>query len=342
MARLAHGWVTKKYSAIYIKNILKTNTCVFFLFCACTQAWAQTYPARPIRFIVPFSPGGSIDLLARLVGKKMEETLGVPLVVDNRSGAGGVLGVKLTADARPDGYTIAIVSPGPMTIAAALDPKLPYDLRRHFTYVSALASYVGTLLVSQQINVKSVGELIEYAKKNPGKVTFASSGVGSSVHIMAELFLLAAGIDNAVHVPYKGGGELIQAVMGGHVLLGSTSLAAAGQLINAGKVKALVVFDRERYTTFPVVPAATEELPQFDPPLIWYGVIGPAGMPPEAVAKLNRAANAAMDTPELRAELVKGAYKVIGGTPRAFQSLVEKDAKVLGDVVRAARITLEK
>lgn len=304
--------------------------------------WPQAFPSRPIRFIVPFSTGGSIDLLARLLGNKMTESLGVAVVVDNRSGAGGLLGVKTIVDANPDGHTIGIVSPGPMTIAAALDPKLPYDLNKDFTYIAALASYVGTILVSPQIPVKSVGDLVDYAKKNPGKVTFASAGVGSSVHIMAELFLRGAGITDAIHVPYKGGGELIQGVLGGHVALGSTSLAAAGALINSGKIRALAVFDRERYPTFPNVPAVTEELPKFDPPLIWYGLIGPARMPPEVVAKLNSVAVTALASQDLRKEFVRGAYKVIGGTPQQFQALIKKDAVAMAEVVRAARITLDK
>ncbi|MBI4192084.1 MAG: tripartite tricarboxylate transporter substrate binding protein [Betaproteobacteria bacterium] len=304
------------------------------------NAYSQTYPSKPVRLIVPFSTGGSIDLLARLVGRKMDEGLGVPVVVDNRTGAGGVIGVKGIADATPDGYTIGIVSPGPTTIATALNPRLPYSLFKDFTFVAALASYVPAVLVSPQVPVKSVKELIAYARANPGKLTYGSAGTGSSVHIMGELFVRAAGID-IVHVPYKGGGPMIQDVLGGHISLGMTSLAAAGPLIKAGKVRALAAMDHERYKTFPDVPAVTEDLPKFEPPIIWYGLLGPRGIPTQITDRLNREAIKALGAAEVQREIVSGAYKVIGGSSRDFQELLKKDAIVMGDVVRAARIKLE-
>jgi tripartite-type tricarboxylate transporter receptor subunit TctC len=322
-----------------------TNTLRCAIVCALALSWfsanayAQAYPSKPIRLIVPFSAGGSIDPLARLVAKKMEESLGVAIVVDNRTGAGGVIGTKAIVEAQPDGYTIGVVSPGPMTITAALRPNT-YNLSKDFTYIAALASYVGTILVGPQIPVKTVKELVAYAKKNPGKVTYGSAGTGSSLHIMGELFARAAGID-IVHVPYKGGSPIIQDVLGGHIALGLTSLAAAGPLIKAGKVRALTALDGERYPTFPEVPAVAEDLPNFKPPIIWYGMIGPAGIPATVVQRLNREAILALKTPDLQQQLVREAYKVIGGSPRDFEQLIRTDALAMADIIRAARITLE-
>ena len=187
---------------------------------------------------------------------------------------------------------------------------------------------------------RSVKELVDYVKKNPGKVTFGSAGVGSSVHMMGELFAHAAGI-KMTHIPFKGGGNGITDLLGGHVSIVMSSLAAAGPLINSGKLRALVAFDNQRYPTFPQVPAVTEDLPQFDPPVIWYGLAGPAGLPQPITEQLNREAQKAMATPDLKKEIIAGAYKVIGGSPRDYQELMRRDIKSMGDIVKAAGIKLE-
>lgn len=303
-------------------------------------AQAQAFPNRPIKMICPFTAGGSIDKLARLVSRKMEESLNQPVLVENRGGAGGVIGTKAMIDSKPDGYTIAILSPGSTSIPAALDPKLPYNIEKDMTYIVALASYVGAALVAQDFPPRTVKELVDYVKKNPGKVTFGSSGVGSSVHMMGELFAHAAGI-KMLHIPFKGGGSGITDLLGGHVSIVMSSLAAAGPLINSGKLRALVAFDKQRYPTFPQVPAVTEDLPQFDPPVIWYGLAGPAGLPQPITELLNREAQKAMATPDLQKEIVAGAYKVIGGSPRDYQELMRRDIKSMGDIVKSAGIKLE-
>ena len=303
--------------------------------------FAQAYPSRLVKMTVPFSAGGSIDLLGRLVGKKMEEGLGVTVVIENKGGGGGTIGTKAVLDSKPDGSSIAIVSPGPTTVAAVLDPTLQYNITRDITYIVALASYVPALVAGLQVPGRTLREFIDYAKKNPGKLTFGSAGVGSSTHILGELFVRAAGVD-IVHVPFKGGSGGIQDVLGGHISLMITSLVAAQPLINSGKVRALAAFDKERYPTFPTVPAVTEDMPNFDPPIIWYGLIGPAGMPAAITDRLNREAIKAMASAELQKEIINGAYKVIGGSPRDFQELIRKDVTVVGDIVRAAKITLEK
>ncbi len=321
-------------------RLVRRLAATFLLSALPLVAQAQAFPSRPIKMICPFTAGGSIDKLARLVSKKMEESLNQPVLVENRGGGGGVIGTKAMIDSKPDGYTIAILSPGSTSIPAALNPKMPYNIEKDMTYIVALASYVGAALVSPEFPPRTVKELVDYVKKNPDKVTFGSSGVGSSVHMMGELFAHAAGI-KMLHIPFKGGGNGITDVLGGHVSIMMSSLAAAGPLINSGKLRALVAFDKQRYPTFPQVPAVTEDLPHFDPPVIWYGLAGPAGLPQPITDLLNREAQKAMATPDLQKEIVAGAYKVIGGSPRDYQELMRRDTKLMGDIVKSAGIKLE-
>lgn len=301
---------------------------------------AQAYPSRAIRVICPFSPGGSIDKLARLVGQKMAGSFNVPVLVENRVGGGGVIGTKAMVDSRPDGYTIAILSPGPTAIVAALNPNPPYNIEKDFTYIVALASVVGTLAAAPDFPARNVKDLIDYARKNPGKVTYGSAGVGSSTHLQVELFAHAAGI-KMVHIPFKGAGNGVPDVLGGRIDTMMTTLATVGSLISAGKLQGLYVFESQRYPTFPQVPAVTEGLPNFNPPVNWYGLAGPAGLPAAITDRLNREAVLAMGTPDLQKEIVAGAYKVIGGSPSSYQELIRRDARLIGETARAAGIKLE-
>lgn len=301
---------------------------------------AQVYPSRPVKIICPFSPGGSIDKLARLVGKKMEDSFGAPVLVENRAGGGGVIGTKAMVDAKPDGYTLGILSPGPTAVVTALGAKIPYDIEKDITYIVALASVVGALVASPDFPARSPKELIELAKKNPGKLTYGTSGVGSSTHLQVELFAHAAGV-KMVHVPFKGASNGVSDVLGGHVNMLMTTLATAGPLIHAGKLHAVYVYENQRYPGFTQIPAVTEGVPGFSPPANWYGLAGPAGMPQSIVDRINREATQAMATPDLQKEILASAYRVIGGAPRDYLDLIRKDVRLIRDIGRAAGIKLE-
>ncbi len=305
-----------------------------------SAAWSQTYPSRTIRIICPFSPGGSIDKLARLVGRKMEESLGVPVVVENRTGGGGSIGTKAMVDARPDGYTLGILSPGPTAVMAGLGAQIPYHIEKDISYIVALASVVGVMVAGPDFPARSPRELIELAKKNPGKITYGTSGVGSSTHLQVELFSHAAGV-KMTHVPFKGAGNGVGDVLGGHVNMLMTTLATAGSMINAGKLQGVYVFESQRFPTHPQLPAVTEGLPGFTPPPNWYGLAGPGGLPPAIVDRLNREAVAAMASPDLQKEIIASAYRIIGGTPQDYLELIRKDVRMITEVGRTAGIRLE-
>lgn len=310
------------------------------LLAAPPAALAQAYPGRSIRIICPFSPGGSIDKLARLVGRKMEDSLGVPVVVENRAGGGGAIGTKAMVDTRADGYTLGILSPGPTAVMAGLGAQIPYHIEKDITYIVALASVVGVMVAGPDFPARSPRELIELAKKNPGRLTYGSSGVGSSTHLQVELFAHAAGVQ-MTHVPFKGGGNGVSDVLGGHVGMMMTTLATAGPLINAGKLQGVYVFEGQRFPTHPQLPAVTEGLPGFSPPPNWYGLAGPAGLPPAIVERLNREAVAAMATPDLQKEIIASAYRIIGGSPQDYLELIRKDLRMTIEVGRSAGIRLE-
>ncbi len=321
-------------------NLTCITVTALLIFALPATVLAQAFPSRAIRVICPFSAGGSIDKLARLVGKKLEASFNVPVLVENRVGGGGVIGTKAMVDSRPDGYTIAILSPGPTAIVAALNPNPPYNIENDFTYIVALASVVGALAAAPDFPARNVKELIDYARKNPGKVTYGSSGVGSSTHLQVELFAHAAGI-KMVHIPFKGASNGVPDVLGGHIATLMSTLSTVGTLINSGKLQGLYVFERQRYPTFPQVPAVTEGVPAFDPPVNWYGLAGPANLPAAITDRLNREAVLAMATPDLQKEIVAGAYRVIGGSPRDYQDMIRKDARLIGETVRSAGIKLE-
>jgi len=327
-------------SYLHSRNFACITAMALLIFALPSTVFAQAFPSRAIRVICPFSPGGSIDKLARLVGKKMEGSFNVPVVVENRVGGGGVIGTKAMVDSKPDGYTIAILSPGPTAIVAALNPNPPYNIEKDFSYIAALASVVGVLVATPDFPARNVKDLIDYAKKNPGKVTFGTAGIGSSTHLQVELFSHAAGV-KMVHIPFKGAGNGVPDVLGGHIATMMTTLATAGPLIISGKLQGLYVFENQRYPTFPQISAVTEGVPNFDPPANWYGLAGPAGLPAAITDRLNREAVLAMGTPDLQKEIVAGAYKVIGGSPRDYQELIRRDAKLIGEIARASGIKLE-
>ena len=290
-------------------------------------AWAQPYPTKPIRIVVPFPAGGTTDVLARAAAQKLTESLGQPVVVDNRPGAGGNIGAELVAKAAPDGYTLLMGTVGTHAINPSLYPKMPYDHVRDFVPIILVAGVPNVLVVNPSLPVNSVQELIAYAKANPGKLNFASSGNGTSIHLSAELFKTMAGVQ-MTHVPYKGSAPALQDLVGGQVQLMFDNLPSSLALIKASKLKALAVTSKVRAPALPDVPTMAESgLPGFEASS-WFGLLAPAGTPQPAITKVNAEIAKWLATPEAKEKLIAQGANVAGGTPEDFaQHIAAETAK---------------
>ena len=269
---------------------------------------AQTWPSSPIRLVVPFAPGGGADLMARILADPLSKRLGQPIVIENKPGAGATLGADFVAKAQPDGYTLLWTTPGPQITNPYLMPKLPYDPFKDFTAIATAVTAVNVLVVTPSLPVKSVSELIAYAKANPGKLNFSSSGIGASSHLSGELFKMMAGID-IVHVAYRGSGPALQDLLAGNVQMSIDTVAVLLPHIQAGTLRALGVATIERNPSLPDLPPIADTLPGFDGSSINY-INGPAGMPQPVVGRLNREINAVLSDPDVRKRM-----EIAGFTP---------------------------
>ena len=304
------------------------------LVCAACAADAQQYPARPIRVIIPFTAGSAADIIARAMEPQMREKLGQPLVIDNRGGAGGNIAAELTAKSQPDGYTVMMGTIGTQAINYSLYSKLPYHPLRDFTPVALVGESPNVLVINPRVPANSIAELVALAKAKPGQLNYGSSGAGTSVHLSAELFATMAGV-RIVHVPFKGATEALTALLGGQLDLMFASLSSAIPLVKAGRLKAFAVTGAQRSPSIPELPTmAQAALPGYAA-AAWYGIVGPAGMPKEAVATLNRTALAALATQEVRDRLFASGVEVRTSTPEEFARLIESEivkwAKVVKD-----------
>ena len=288
-----------------------------FAAAASAQPNLNPYPSKPIRIVVPFPAGGTTDLIARAAAQKLTESLGQPVVVDNRPGAGGNIGAELVAKSAPDGYTLLMGTVGTHAINASLYPKMPYDHVRDFAPIILIAGVPNVLVVNLSLPVNSVQELIAYGKANPGKLNFASSGNGTSIHLSAELFKTMTGVQMA-HIPYKGSAPAIQDLAGGQVQLMFDNLPSALPLIKAGRLKALAVTSKTRAAVLPDVPTVAESgLPGFEASS-WFGLLASAGTPQPVIAKVNAEIAKWLATPEAREKLTTQGANVAGGTPEDF------------------------
>ena len=301
-------------------------------------ALAQDYPNKAIRMIVPYPPAGGTDIVARVVNEPLSRELGQPIVVDNKGGAAGNLGTDLAAKAPADGYTV-LFTLSSHTINPKLYEKLPFDVEKDFAAVS-LAAYIPQILVAHPgVPVNNVQELIAYAKSRPGKLNYASVGVGSPAHIAGELFKLKTGVD-IVHIPYKGGGPAIAGILGGQVQFAIVSLPAALQQVKAGQLKAIAVAGDKRSIAAPDVPTMKEQ--GVDCVVnSWYGALVPAKTSPAIIAKLNGAMAKVLATPELRDKLLLQGAEATSTTPADFEQLIRDELKKWEYVIREARITPE-
>jgi tripartite-type tricarboxylate transporter receptor subunit TctC len=291
---------------------------------AATLASAQSYPNRPIKLIVPFAPGGSADLVGRLLAQQMSESFGQPVVVENKGGASGMLGNEYVAKSAPDGYTLTVGTLGPFAVNQTLFDHVPYDNIRDFAPITLTGISSHILVAHPSIPVQNVSELIALAKEKPGQLTFASSGTGNATHLTFELFKARAGID-IVHVPYKGGGPAMADLVGGQVLFSFASMASAVPFVRAGRLRAIAVSGGERSALFPDVPTVAESgLPGFASE-DWQGILAPAKTPPEIIGKLNGEIRRILLLPEVKAKLQAAGFEPKPSTPEWFAQFIQAE-----------------
>jgi tripartite-type tricarboxylate transporter receptor subunit TctC len=305
-------------------------------------AGAQAYPSRPLRLIVPFPPGGSTDILGRALGQKLAEGLAQPVVIDNRPGAGGSIGSEAAAKAAPDGYTLMMGQLGPLAVSPGIYKNLPYDPVKSFAPVSLMAIVPSVLVVNTAQPFASAAELIAYAKKNPGKLTYGSAGTGSTSHLTTEYFKLATGTD-ILHVPYKGVGPMLTDLIGGQLTMGINGAPAVMPHVTSGRLRALAVTSLTRVPSLPNIPTLDEAagagsgLKGFEANG-WYGIVAPAGTSREIVARLNAEIRRAIDTPELRARLDAEGAIPAADSPEAFAAFIASEIARWGSVLKRAGI----
>ena len=308
---------------------------VFLLVAA--SALAQAQP-RPLKIVVPFPPGNGTDILARLMAPKMTTATGQAVIVENRGGANGQIGAEAVAHAAPDGTTILFTSPSTHVTAQFLSKSLPYDPIKDFTPITAAVEPVTVMTINPSLPVNSVKELIAYAKANPGKLDYSSPGVGAVFHMSGELFKLGVDI---VHVPYKGASPALQGVIAGEVAIGFNSLASVLPHLRSGKLKVLAVLEAKRYPGLPDVPSIGEALPGFEKPASWFGLFGPAGLPPATTARLHDGLVASIKDPEVSGKIDELAMTVIANTPEQFSVMLKSGIDQYGRLIKAAGIQPE-
>jgi tripartite-type tricarboxylate transporter receptor subunit TctC len=303
---------------------------------ACAQAWPQR---KVIKIISPYAPGGTTDILARLLAPKLQEKLGQNVIVENRPGAGGNLGTEVVANSPPDGYTLLLAASGPIVIAPSLYQKLPYDPLKDLTFVAPVANASFVVVVNAGAGVNSIKDLIKQGRQD-GKLNFASSGTGTPQHIIGEMFNVAAGT-RIQHIPYNGSGPAMNALLGGQVQVSFENPITATPHIKAGKLKVLAVTGAQRSVFFPDAPTIAESgLPGFDAKP-WYGLIGPAGLDPEIVKRLNAAVREIVTTTDFKARLFVAGGEPMSMSPAEFRAFAAADLAKWTKVVKASGATVD-
>ena len=298
-------------------------------------AFAQGYPAKPIRLVVPFPAGESVDATARLVGQSWSAALGAQILVDNRGGAGGTIGSEAVAKSSPDGYTLLWGNVGPLAIGPGLYKKLGYDVAKDFEPVSLVATLPFVLFASPVLPANSVTELVVYAKAHPGEINFGSTGVGSGLHLIAELFKSVAGIE-IVHVPYKGVAQALPEMMSGKVQIAFNTIPAFLPHVKAGRLKAFVITAPARSPLLPNVPATPEVGLAAVQGGSWHAVVAPAGTPRDILGKLNQTLVATIAVPELRNQLLNQGAQPVGSSPEELGKFMQAEAEKWGRVIQSS------
>jgi tripartite-type tricarboxylate transporter receptor subunit TctC len=309
-------------------------TAVALLAATAFQAAAEDYPARPVTLVVPFAPGGSTTIVARIIAERMAETLGQQIIIDNRPGAGGTVGTRQVAKSAPDGYTIVLGYTGTLAIGPSLFPNVGYDVRKDFAPIGRIASAPNTLAVHPSFPVHSVPELIAYAKANPGKVNYGSAGVGTVGHVGGELLATRAGI-KLTHIPYKGTGPAMTDLLGGHILMSFAPVPAVHESARSGLLRLIAVTSLTRSTLEPDVPTIAESLPGYEA-VLRYGLAAPAGTPRPIVDRLNKELNAALASKEVRDRLAVEGAEPLPSTPEEYGADIDREEAQWSKVVKAS------
>jgi tripartite-type tricarboxylate transporter receptor subunit TctC len=300
----------------------------------CGSAGAQSYPVKPIRMIVPYAAGGGVDIVARTLAQELSKRLGQPVVVENKPGAGSNIGSDAVAKAQPDGYTLLMASPA-NAINATLYSTMPYNPSRDLVPIGLVGSVPGVLIANPSVAATNAVELVALAKSKPGTLTYGTGGSGTSEHLSAEMFKSAAGVD-MVHVPYKGGSAVFTDLVGGQISVMFVNQISAVPLVKSGKVRALAVASEKRSPALPEVPTFIEQgFPDFRVS-VWWGVMGPANIPKEIVARLNQEIVAALASAEMKERLEALTAQAIGGTPEQFAAFFRDELARWAGVVKAS------
>jgi len=302
------------------------------------SARAQAYPTRPVRLVVPFTPGGTTDIVARLLGQSLSERLGQPIVIENKPGAGTNIGTEAVVNAPPDGYTLLVASTAAV-INATLYEKLNFKFDRDITPVAGIIRTPYVMEVNPSVPAKTVPEFIEYTKANPGRINMASSGIGTGAHLSGELFNMMTGI-NMVHVPYRGGAPALADLIAGQVQVQFASTPETIEYIRAGKLRALAVTSATRSDTLPEIPSVGEFVPGYETSA-WWGVGVPKNTPEAIIGRLNKEINAALADPRMKARLVDLGGMVLVGSPADFGKLIADETEKWAKVIHAANIKPE-
>ena len=296
-------------------------------------AWAQAYPSRPVRLIIGYPPGGSADITARLTGQWLSERLGQPVVIESRPGAATNLATEAVVRASPDGYTLLLVAPA-NAINATLYDKLSFDFLRDIVPVAGIIRFPNVVVVNPSLPIKTIPELIAYAKANPGKLNMASSGNGSTIHMSGELFKMLTGI-NMVHVPYRGGAPALTDLIAGQVHVMFDNIPTSAEHIKAGRLRGLAVTSAARSQVLPDLPTVADFLPGYEASA-WYGLAAPKGTPPEIVDRLNKAVNEILADPKAKARFTELGAILLPGSAAEFGKLVADETEKWGKVVKFA------
>ena len=296
----------------------------------------QEYPSKPVRLIVPMAAGGGVDGLARFIAQQVSESLGQPVIVDNRTGGGGTIGIGTAIRANPDGYTLIIVNASYAANPALL--KLPYDSVNDVQPIIQLAKSVLLMSLHPSVPSRNVKEFIAYAKANPGKLNYGSAGAGGLGNLAGELFKLETKVD-FTHIPYKGAAPALTALIAGEVQLNFSSMAATIPHVKAGRLRALGVTTATRSSALPDVPTVSETVPNFEVDF-WYGLWGPKGLPKEIVARWNREVSRTLQTEEMRSRMAGDGVEAVGGTPEQLLNTIRRDVEKWTKVVKEAKISI--
>jgi tripartite-type tricarboxylate transporter receptor subunit TctC len=307
---------------------------------AAMAAAAQSYPARPVKFVVPFPPGGGVDIVARAVGEKLSPRLGQPIVIENKPGGGTTIGTDAVAKSAPDGYTLLVSGIASQAIVHHMNPHRPFDMQRDFAPVARIADGTIAFVVPASSPANSVMDFVALAKREPGKLTFASSGTGGIIHLTGEMFQQAAGID-LTHVPYKGTTQILPDILDARVDLALDSLPAYLPHIRSGRVKVFAVASRERSALFPELPTMAQAGVPGVVAATDYALFAPSGTPPGVIARLHRETAALLEMADLRAKLATQGIEVRGGTPEALKAELASEIEKWGRVIKAANIKPE-